>query len=439
MTKYQTPKINVHALRIGYYSDKYFLRTQEILMKDNYDHYVHYQYFPRKNCVVCGINQVLQILESCVGYYKDRKEAWDIFDYMRKIDIYNCPTGELLEFAKYKNLLDELWVSKSSEIEVFSLSEGVSVENMEPVIGIIGNPKYFAHLETPTLGILAQQSAVATSVRKAVDAIGPDRNLLFFPARFRHYVSQAPDGYACSVGGVNMMSTDANGEYWGYNGIGTIPHLLIAAYEGNTAMAAIKFDEIIDPSVNRIILVDWDNDCVGTTLNTIAAYMIRLMEPIFSNRSYRGIQIGKFPTNPDLSRHLIRDYSHVVNQVIGKGKGKIFGVRFDTSGSLIDKSLPKSNENFGVNPRLVFEAREQFNELGLEDLKIIVSGGFDQEKIEYFNKFQAPYDMIGIGSSIVNKFTVDFTADAVTLDGSKNAKVGRHLFDWGRMNAVTFI
>jgi len=36
-----TPKIPDNALRIGYYSDKYFLRTQEILMKDDYNHKVH--------------------------------------------------------------------------------------------------------------------------------------------------------------------------------------------------------------------------------------------------------------------------------------------------------------------------------------------------------------------------------------------------------------
>ena len=48
--------------------------------------------------------------------------------------------------------------------------------------------------------------------------------------------------------------------------------------------------------------------------------------------------------------------------------------------------------------------------------------------------------MFGIGSSIVNKFTVDFTADAVTLDGKPNAKIGRGLMNWSdRLNKVSFI
>jgi len=81
-------------------------------------------------------------------------------------------------------------------------------------------------------------------------------------------------------------------------------------------------------------------------------------------------------------------------------------------------------------------ARETFDELGLKDLKIVVSGGFDEEKLKLFNRADAPYDMVGIGSSIVNKFTVDFTADAVMLDGQRNAKVGRSLLDWSKMSEV---
>jgi nicotinate phosphoribosyltransferase len=65
-----------------------------------------------------------------------------------------------------------------------------------------------------------------------------------------------------------------------------------------------------------------------------------------------------------------------------------------------------------------------------------VSGGFDEEKLKLFNRADAPYDMVGIGSSIVNKFTVDFTADAVKLDNQPNAKVGRKLLDWSKMSEV---
>ena len=396
-------------------------------MKDNYDKKVYYQYFPRKdNIVVCGIDHCIDIFEKCTGYYTDREKAWKLFQDMQDIDVYNCDISSLKRFYDLGCELDLLWKSTYYEMDIWAMHDGDLVDEKDPVIGIIGNPKYFAHLETPTLGVLAQMSAVATSVRRATSHLKDNQSLLFFPARFRHYASQAPDGAACVVGGAKAMSTDANGEYWGYNGIGTIPHLLIAAYWGDTAQAALKFDEIIDPKVNRVILVDWDNDCIGTSLKVITAFLHKHM--------MGGRSIAKFD-NVDECKRILRDYRHELYHVIGSGKGKVFGVRFDTSGSLIDKSL-NPHLLFGVNYPLVKMARETFDELGLKDLKIVVSGGFDEEKLKLFNRADAPYDMVGIGSSIVNKFTVDFTADAVKLDNQPNAKVGRKLLDWSKMPEV---
>lgn len=418
-------KINYHAHRIGYYADKYFLRTQEILIKDKYEGIVHYQYFPRKDCIVCGIDHVIQLLKNCIGYYKDRDLAWELFKEMQAIDIYNCSDDELKQFKLLKDQLENLWVSEYHSCKVFAVKEGSHVKNMEPVIGIIGNPKYFIHLETATLGVLAQQSAVATSVRRVIDNLNENQTMLFFPARFRHYNSQAPDGYAASIGGGKLMSTDANGEYWGYNGIGTIPHALIAAYGGNTAYAAYKFDEMIDPSISRTILVDWDNDCIKTTLEVILM-MINVSLYTLETSIKNSCLLNREKPRYTLEK-LCRDYSHIIPTVIGEGKGKIAGVRFDTSGSQTDFGINQWGEK-GVCKELVYTARKVFDELNMKDLKIIVSGGFDDAKIGEFKN--VPYDMVGIGSSIVNKFTVDFTADAVMLNGLANAKIGRKLMDW---------
>lgn len=412
-------------------------------MKDDYNHKVHYQYFPRKDCVVCGINQVLQIFDSCIGYFKDRSEAWKAFQDMQKIDVYTCSKSEIIYFHDLNKWLDSQWINKRGECEILAMAEGFKAFNMEPVIGIIGNPKYFAHLETPTLGILAQQSAVATSVRNVVNKLRNNQTMMFFPARFRHYNSQAPDGYAAAVGGISTLSTDANGEYWGYSGMGTIPHLLIAAYGGNTALAALKFDENIDPNVDRVILVDWDNDVIKTTLEVVlVAY-----ESSVRARGLMGYS-GSMEGYCNLLREeklyqLVKRIRDAVNigEAIGKGKGKIFGVRFDTSGTLVDNSL-YPNSYYGVCSELVKTARKTFDEIGLNNLKIIVSGGFDYEKIERFQGKnillppETPVDSFGIGSSIVNKFSVDFTADAVTLDDKPNAKVGRGLLEWKRMNVA---
>jgi len=426
------PNFDMHAMRLGLYADKYFLRTQEILMKDNYDHSVHYQYFPRKDIVICGIDHVLGIFKKCTGYYKDVEKARKLYYEIKSMDLDMMGPEEHEWYSYCIFQLNELWVDKFNEISFSSVLEGSNVNNMEPCIGIIGNPKYFAHLETPTLGILAQQSAVATSVREVCNLLNPNQKLLFFPARFRHYLSQAPDGYASYIGGAHAFSTDSNGEYLGLPGVGTIPHLLIAAYEGNTALAALKFNEMIDPDIDRTILVDWDNNVIKSTLEVILALFCRLNRTIFSEDNFRNL--CNDVKNLSLET-LIEKCKAAINihKVIGKGKDKIFGVRFDTSGSLIDENVPKSSMNFGVCPELVFNARKTFDELGLNDLKIIVSGGFDLEKVKVFQAIKAPVDMYGIGSSIVNKFHVDFTADAVMLDGKPNAKVGRELKDWSKL------
>lgn len=430
-----SPKFNINAMRIGWYSDKYFLRTQEILMKDNFEHTVHYQYFPRKDVVLCGVNDVLDIFKKCTGYYSNREDAWKIFSIMKKINPYDCSLSDSASLYDCDMELNDLWVDKFNEISFELLPDGSHVSKMEPCIGIVGNPKYFAHLETATLGILAQQSAIATSVNNVCNRLNSDQTLLFFPARFRHYVNQASDGYAAVVGGAKYLSTDSNGEYWGYNSVGTIPHLLIAAYKGNTSLAAIKFDEIIDENVDRVVLVDWDNNCIKTSLELILAFY-KLSKVYKTKHQKCLISDYMIKLKNESLFNLIReckDIAHLLPEIIGKGKGKISGVRFDTSGSLIDYEVSKNIDNFGVCPELVFEARNVFDSCGLKDLKIIVSGGFNLDKIDLFQKLKTPVDMFGIGSSIVNNFHVDFTADAVMLDGKENAKIGRKMGDWSKL------
>ncbi len=59
-------------------------------------------------------------------------------------------------------------------------------------------------------------------------------------------------------------------------------------------------------------------------------------------------------------------------------------------------------------------------------MKIVVSGGFDAEKIERFEAVGAPVDSYGVGSSLI-RGNFDFTADVVELEGRPGAKVGREL------------
>jgi nicotinate phosphoribosyltransferase len=415
-------KVPIDRIRAGYYSDKYFTRYVEVLKKDDYHPRVLYQFFPRKDAVVVGIDEALAILKLCTGYFKDEEKAQNIFQNLLSAErelqnSVNDMDRKGIESANKKRwdlreAMNDLWVDKFSEIEVKALYDGEEAMDMEPLMTIEGDPIYFGYLETILLGVIARGTSSATAVRKVVKAAN-GKQILFFSARFDHYWVQATDGYAAFKAGADVVSTDANADYWGAKAIGTVPHALIAAYNGSTSIAAIKFDQYVDPAVNRIILVDWDNDVVGTT--------VKMMKDF-----YEYVTGKKYKTGVDLG------------DIIGSGKNRIWGVRFDTSGNLRDLSVVPVNESsLGVCPELVWKARNSFDDMGMKDLKIIVSGGFNTDKIALFEKLKVPVDSYGVGSSLL-KEKVDITADIVEVDGKPCAKIGRQKGNLLRLEKVEF-
>jgi nicotinate phosphoribosyltransferase len=158
------------------------------------------------------------------------------------------------------------------------------------------------------------------------------------------------------------------------------PHALIAAYSGNTVLAATKFAEHAAPDTNVTVLVDFENDSVQTALDVARALGDRL-----------------------------------------------WGVRLDTSETLVDRSLWDELGDFdprGVNERLVWKVRDALDRDGFEHVRIVVSGGFTAEKIRAFEERGAPVDAYGVGSSLIRGAN-DFTADVVLTDGRPSGKVGR--------------
>jgi nicotinate phosphoribosyltransferase len=339
----------VEKMRDGYYSDTYFNRVVEILKRDQRHPRVLMQVFQKKNAVLCGIDEAIAILKLCSG----RRRA------------------------------DGSWEEGWQQLDVRALYDGDRISPYEVVLSIEGDYSLFAHLETDYLGVLARRTKVATNTSAVVSAAN-GKNVLFFPARFDHHLVQTGDGYAAYVSGALGVSTDAQAEWWGSRGVGTVPHGLIAAYGGDTVLATAKFAEHIDPSINVISLVDFDNDCVNTA-KAVAA------------------RLGR----------------------------RLWGVRLDTSETLVDKSLWNSMGTFkptGVNPELVLNVRRGLDEAGYEWVKIIVSGGFDVAKIKQFEERHIPVDAYAVGSALLRGI-YDFTADIELVE--KNGvmvechKVGR--------------
>jgi nicotinate phosphoribosyltransferase len=243
--------------------------------------------------------------------------------------------------------------------------------------------------------VLARRTLITTNVVGVLEA-AHGKPIIFMPARHDHHRVQTGDGYAAYIAGQIMgaeigVTTDEQASWWGGKGLGTVPHALIASYGGNTVLAATKFAEWAPPEMSVTVLVDFENNSVETALEVARALGDRL-----------------------------------------------WGVRLDTSESLVDFSLIQDMGDFkptGVNERLVWKVREALDHDGFEGVRILASGGFTAEKIHEFETKGVPVDAYGVGSSLI-RGSNDFTGDVVLTDGRPSAKFGRHYRENPRLEPV---
>ena len=337
----------IEKIRDGYYTDAYFNHARAALLSDGTHARVLMQVFQKKQAILGGMDEAIAILRLC-------SHGWD-------------------------------------DLVVRALHDGDPIEPWETVLTIEGDYTSFVHLETVYLGVLARRTLVSTNVRRVVEAAA-GKEILYFPARHDHHRVQTGDGYAAHVAGAIGVSTDAQASWWGGRGIGTVPHGLIAAYGGDTVLAARKFAEWAPPDMNVVVLVDFENDSVRTSLEVARSLGTRL-----------------------------------------------WGVRLDTASDLVDRSLWDEMGEFdprGVNERLVRKVRSALDGEGFEHVKIVVSGGFTVERIQAFEARTAPVDAYGVGSSLIRGEN-DFTADVVVTEGQPCAKVGRWLRPNSRLERVS--
>jgi nicotinate phosphoribosyltransferase len=84
----------------------------------------------------------------------------------------------------------------------------------------------------------------------------------------------------------------------------------------------------------------------------------------------------------------------------------------------------------------VRKVRAALDAEGFGRVKIVVSGGFDAERIRRFEAQGVPVDVYGVGSSLI-RGSNDFTADVVEVDGVPRAKVGRGIVPSERLLPVS--
>ena len=320
--------------------------------------------------------------------FEDERRPRVVMQVFQKNDAHLGGMDEAIAILK---LCSEEW----DDLTVQSLYDGDRIEPYESVMTIEGDYTSFAHLETLYLGVLARRTLITTNVVRVLEA-AKGKPIIFMPARHDHHRVQTGDGYAAYVAGQVVgapigVTSDAQASWWGGKGVGTVPHALISAYGGNTVLAATKFADWAPEDLNVVVLVDFENDSVATALEVARALGPRL-----------------------------------------------WGVRLDTSETLVDRSLWNELGDFkptGVNERLVRSVRDALDRDGFERIKIVVSGGFTAEKIREFEEQGVPVDSYGVGSSLI-RGSNDFTADIVLTDGRPSAKAGRRFRPNPRLELV---
>jgi nicotinate phosphoribosyltransferase len=403
-----TIRLDVEGLRRGDYTDRYFTNVVQVLQglsQEGYryrgsnprqiplangvsvgDAYVEAQIFNRRAPVVMvvGVDIALQMLRHAVGYYRGDEfvETW------HDLEVDAVQDGDITYY------------------------DG-NLETVLTVLEIRGRYRDFAVLETPILGVLSRASRIATNVYEVLQVCN-GKQVLYFPARFDVLETQMLDGYAyyLAVQRYNQeyqknvrpsVSTHAQARWWGGRGGGTIPHALIACFLGDDTEMMINFARHMPNDTPRILLADFNNDTVTASRSVL----------------------GKF-------WEYFRQ-AYVVGDETAMKQWTLHGVRLDTSAALRDVSLHEGDPR-GVSPLLVRTVRQALNTAweswnvpaSLVDIardycrqvQIVVTGGFNREKVEYFERARTPVDAYGVGSSLLNnsqQTNTDFTMDVVRM------------------------
>ncbi len=281
---------------------------------------------------------------------------------MATMEVFPSRAGILCGIEEVKALLKKVLPPNR---EVWALEEGEPFKPKEVVLRITAPYQSYALYETAYCGILAQCSGWATAARECVEA-AKGIPVISFGARHVHPLVAGVMDYAAIVGGCAGCSSVAGARLAGTQAIGTMPHALILIM-GDTAAATLAFDKHMPPEVPRISLVDTFKDEVEESIIVARAM-----------------------------------------------KGRLQGVRLDTP-----------VERGRVTAHLVKEVRVALDMAGFKEVRIVVSGGIDPERIRYFLEEGAPVDIFAVGSYITSAKPIDFTADLHEIEGKPVAKRGR--------------
>lgn len=255
-----------------------------------------------------------------------------------------------------------LEILQGLKIDVSAMAEGTIFDVNQPLMVIEGSYLEFGIFETALLGFLCQASGIATKAARCRLAAG-DKTVISFGARRMHPTIAPMIERNAYLGGCNGVAVVKSAEMLGIQPSGTIPHALILIV-GDTVKAIQAFHDIIDPKVNRVALID-----------------------TFQDEKFEAVNVAR---------------------ALG---GQLYGVRLDTPAN-------RRGDFLG----LLKEVRWELDLRGFQQVKLLVSGGIDENKILELNEV---VDAYGVGTAISNAPVLDFALDIVAIEGQPIAKRGK--------------
>ncbi len=247
-------------------------------------------------------------------------------------------------------------------VDVVAMHEGTVFAPYQPVMAVEGTYVEWARYETALLGLLCQASGIATKAARCKKAAG-ERQVISFGARRMHPAIAPMIERNAFVGGCDGVAVTKSAELIDADPMGTIPHALVLVV-GDTVEALKAFNEVVDPKVRRVALIDTLQD-----------------------EKFEAIRVA---------------------DALGRD---LYAVRLDTPSSRRGDFL-----------RILQEVRWELDLRGHGHVKILVSGGIDEFEILRLNEVVDGY---GVGTSIANAPAFNFALDIVEIEGRPLAKRGK--------------
>lgn len=253
-------------------------------------------------------------------------------------------------------------VLKDLPVDVRMMKEGTIFDPRQPIMEISGKYLDFGQYETTILGLICQASGIATMAARCKKAAGKKEVISFGTRRMHPTIAPLIERNAY-IGGCDDVSVGLGAKLIEKEPVGTMPHALVLLM-GDTVKATKAFDEVIEPGVRRVSLIDTFNDEKVEAINVAS-------------------ELGD----------------------------KLYAVRLDT---------PRSRR--GDFLEIMKEVRWELDLRGYSGVKLFLSGGIDEMDIKRYN---IAADAYGVGTVISNAPVVDFSMDIIEVDGHPLAKRGK--------------